>query len=123
MDQKLIAKIKAAKSAQELSELAHKEGLSLSDEQADHLYAEYHSGDKELSEDELSNVSGGTCESAETLSSKYKSVPSDGFCPSFEWSYWFCGYTSKEAKICKNCHYCSSSADYGGFFRTLKKAS
>src|SRR5574344_2316437 len=116
MDQKLVAKIKAAKSVQELSELAHKEGIPLSDEQADHLYAEFHSGDKELSEEELNNVSGGSCQSAKSLSSKYQSVPSDGLCPSFEWSYWFCGYTSKEVKMCKNCHNCSTTADYGSFF-------
>jgi bacteriocin-like protein len=123
MDQKLVAKIKAVKSVQKLSELAHKEGIGLNDEDASRLYAEYHSGDKELSEAELSNVSGGSCESAETLASKYRSVPSDGLCPSFEWSYWFCGYTEREKKICKNCHYCSTSGDYGSFFCTLRKAS
>jgi hypothetical protein len=123
MDPKLVAKIKTAKSAKELSELAHKEGIRLSDDQAEHVYAEYHAGDKELSEEELSDVSGGSCDGAETLASKYKSVASDGLCQSFEWSYWFCGFTEHQRKICKNCHHCIASQDGYSFFCDLRKAS
>jgi bacteriocin-like protein len=123
MDQKLVAKIKAAKSVQELSELAYKEGIRLSDEDANRLYAEYHSGEKELSEAELSNVSGGSCESAETLASKYKSVLSDGYCSSFTWRTYFHLDYSGLKKICDNCHYCTTSSDGYSYFCELKKAS
>jgi predicted ribosomally synthesized peptide with nif11-like leader len=59
MDQKLLAKAKTAKSAQELSRMAHEAGVTLSDAEADSYYAKLHQGDKELSDEELNNVAGG----------------------------------------------------------------
>jgi hypothetical protein len=66
---------------------------------------------------------GGRCVSAETLASEYKSVLADATCSKFEWSYWFFASTDGYKAICKNCHYCSTSKDYGSFFCTLKPIS
>lgn len=67
MNPKLIAKAKTLKSAKEIEELAKKEGISISKEQAEKFFAELHPADKELTDEELNNVSGGSCFCAQTL--------------------------------------------------------
>jgi bacteriocin-like protein len=106
MDPKLVAKIKTAKSAKELSELAHKEGIQLSDDQAEHVYAKYHAGEKELSKEELSNVSGGSCDTAEELRKKYRETPGGAVCPKFELNYWDVMFDpDPDVKDCARCHH------------------
>lgn len=65
MDQKLVEKAKEAKSAKELCQIAQKEGIELSDAEADRYYAGLHSPEHELSSDELNNVAGGACDETE----------------------------------------------------------
>ncbi len=59
MNQELITKAKAAKSVEELIELARASGVELSKEQAKEYFAKLNPPKGELSDDELSHVSGG----------------------------------------------------------------
>jgi hypothetical protein len=112
MDQKTIEQIKAAKSVQEIAETARKENITLSDGQAEALYKQYHTKEGELSDQELNNVAGGTCSSAETLrkEGKYMEISEDYVCYAFEWAY---GIYSKEGQkmCCFNCHHSMCAID------------
>lgn len=55
-----LAKVKAAKSAEELLALAKAEGVALTEEEAAKYFAEMHK-EGELADDELDNVAGGGC--------------------------------------------------------------
>jgi hypothetical protein len=79
-----LPKLKKASSPQELAKMAHEAGIRLSDSDADYYFAELHQGEKELSEDELSDVSGGSCSTAEDLSKKYVVTPGGAVCSMFE---------------------------------------
>ena len=61
MNQELITKAKAAKSVEELLELAKASNMELSEEQAKEYFAKLNPTKGELSDDELDNVSGGGC--------------------------------------------------------------
>ena len=62
MNQELITKAKAAKSVEELLELAKASNVELSEEQAKEYFAKLNPTKGELSDDELDVVSGGGCE-------------------------------------------------------------
>lgn len=62
MNEELIMKAKAAKSAEELMALAKENGMELTEEEASAYFARLNKSG-ELSEEELSNVSGGGCRS------------------------------------------------------------
>jgi hypothetical protein len=108
MDQKLAEKLKAAKSSKELSIAAHEAGITLSDSTADKYFAELHSEEHELTEDELSNVAGGSCDGKEQ-ERLYEKIRPDGVCEKHTWTYW--AYTGigtfvlLAKKTCENCHY------------------
>jgi hypothetical protein len=105
MDREQFAKAKAAKSVEELSKMAHDAGIEISDSTAEKIFAEAHSSERELSEAELSNVSGGSCDSeTETLDKKYERVNPDSVCIMFVLSYWFSSVTAGTHN-CFNCHY------------------
>ena len=99
MDQKTIEQIKAAKSAKEIAETARKENITLSDNQAEALDKQYHAKEGELSDQELNNVAGGACSSAETLrkEGKYMEVSEDYVCYAFEWPM---ASTAKKVRKC-----------------------
>ena len=59
MNQELIIKAKAAKSVEELLELAKASNVELSEEQAKEYFAKLNPTKGELSDDELDDVSGG----------------------------------------------------------------
>ena len=61
MNQELIIKAKAAKSVEELLELAKASNVELSDEQAKEYFAKLNPTKGELSDDELDDVAGGGC--------------------------------------------------------------
>ena len=61
MDQELLTKAKAAKTAEELLALAKENGIEMTAEEAQKIFAQLHSQSGELSDDELDNVSGGAC--------------------------------------------------------------
>lgn len=63
ISQELIQKAREAKSAKELQEMAAKQDISLTMEEAEKGYAKLHLAAEELSDDELDNVSGGGCSS------------------------------------------------------------
>lgn len=60
-DDKMIEKAKTAKSAEELQILAKENGYELTEEQAKAYYEHFNVKEGELSDDELDNVSGGSC--------------------------------------------------------------
>lgn len=66
MNQELITKAKAAKSVEELLELAKASNVELSDEQAKEYFAKLNPTKGELSDDELDDVSGGGCGESKT---------------------------------------------------------
>ena len=66
MNQELIIKAKAAKSVEELLELAKASNVKLSDEQAKEYFAKLNPTKGELSDDELDDVSGGGCGESKT---------------------------------------------------------
>ena len=61
MNQELITKAKAAKSVEELLELAKASNVELNEEQAKEYFAKLNPTKGELSDDELDDVSGGGC--------------------------------------------------------------
>lgn len=126
MDQKQIEQIKAAKSVREFSVMAYKEGITLSDRQAENLFAQYHSGEGELSDSELNNVSGGCGESEVERHKKYKKVRPDGYCDKHEWTNW--AYTGIGSFVllakrdCSNCHYSDLIGSGGtGYYCTITR--
>ena len=66
MNQELIIKAKAAKSVEELLELAKASNVELSEEQAKEYFAKLNPTKGELSDDELNDVSGGGCGESKT---------------------------------------------------------
>lgn len=66
MHQELIIKAKAAKSVEELLELAKASNVELSEEQAKDYFAKLNPTKGELSDDELDDVSGGGCGESKT---------------------------------------------------------
>ena len=62
MNQELITKAKAAKSVEDLLELAKVSNVELSEEQAREYFAKLNPTKGELSDDELDAVAGGGCE-------------------------------------------------------------
>ena len=66
MNQELITKAKAAKSVEELLELAKASNVELSEEQAKEYFAKLNPTKGELSDDELDDVSGGDCGESKT---------------------------------------------------------
>lgn len=66
MNQELIIKAKAAKSVEELLELAKASNVELSEEQAKDYFAKLNPTKGELSDDELDDVSGGGCGESKT---------------------------------------------------------
>ena len=66
MNQELITKAKAAKSVEELLELAKVSNVELSEEQAKEYFAKLNPTKGELSDDELDDVSGGGCGESKT---------------------------------------------------------
>lgn len=95
--------------------MARKEGIELSGAGADRYYAELHSKEGELSNQELSNVAGGVCdESEKEKAGKYELHKESDVCGEHEWSYVV--YTGVGAAVlmpygrqCGNCHYSLTS--------------
>ena len=61
MDQELLTRAKAAKTAEEIMALAKENGIEMTAEEAQKIFAQLHSQSGELADDELDNVSGGAC--------------------------------------------------------------
>ncbi len=64
MDQELLTRAKAAKTAEELLTLAKENGMELTEAEAKTYFDLLHPQTGELSDDELDNVSGGGCYSS-----------------------------------------------------------
>ena len=70
LKEEMIAKVKSAKSAEELLTLAKENNIEMTVEDATKIFSKLNSPESELSDDELDNVSGGGC--------SYASVCLDG---------------------------------------------
>ena len=97
-----IRKAVAAKSAEELLEMAKAEGLSLTEEEAEHYFKVLHADPAdaecmELSEEEQENVAGGTCYSGGVtdhvckINRQYAIVSPLNTCPYYERFCYDCG--------------------------------
>ena len=103
MNQELITKAKAAKSVEELLELAKASNVELSEEQAKEYFAKLNPTKGELSDDELDDVSGGGCGESKTkycpnCNSELRMI-SDGtgnFSMKFYYLCDSCGYKEKQ---------------------------
>ena len=76
MNEEMIAKAKEAKSVEELIALAKENGIELTEEDAKMHFEQLSAKKGELSDDELSDVSGGGCET--TVDGKKYTVVSSG---------------------------------------------
>ena len=65
LKEEMIAKAKEAKSVEELLALAKENGVELTEEEAKAYFAKLNPKSGELSDDELSNVSGGGCHTSD----------------------------------------------------------
>ena len=61
LNKELLAKAKEAKTPEELLTLAKENGIEMTAEEAQKIFAQLHSQSGELADDELDNVSGGAC--------------------------------------------------------------
>ena len=61
LNKELLAKAKEAKTPEELLALAKENGIEMTAEEAQKIFAQLHSQSGELADDELDNVSGGAC--------------------------------------------------------------
>ena len=61
LNKELLSKAKEAKTPEELLALAKENGIEMTAEEAQKIFAQLHSQSGELADDELDNVSGGAC--------------------------------------------------------------
>jgi bacteriocin-like protein len=120
MNQKLLERAREASSVKELKALANKEGLKLDDAEAEKYYKTLHAEEGELSDEELNNVSGGSCSSAETLAKEYPPVGQYGHCDHYEHFGSFHRVTFA-GKICSNCDNSVKAKDKELYFCTYGK--
>ena len=57
----IISKVKKARNAQELKEIAHEEGFEITELAAENLFQRLHQPDQIIADDELESVAGGGC--------------------------------------------------------------
>ena len=83
MDEQLIEKARAAKSAEELMAIAKENGMELTEEKAAEYFAQLNKSG-ELSDDELDSVAGGGCQ-AEALAHKSNDLKVGDVIRCFNW--------------------------------------
>jgi predicted ribosomally synthesized peptide with nif11-like leader len=110
MDQKLIEKAKTAKSPAELAEMAREDGIRLSEADSQRYYAQLHGDSQELSDEELANVSGGSCHSTATLAKEYRQVSKDSTCGNYSTDGWSAFSSGGNDRTCLNCKHATTSA-------------
>ena len=81
-----LAKIKAAKTAEELIALAKAEGIEEKEGVVRSYFDRTHQSEGEIADDELDNVAGGSC-----YSSDGRLIVSAGVSCSFRWRHYNCG--------------------------------
>ena len=99
MNEEMIAKAKEAKSVEELITLAKENGVELNEEDAKLCFEQLNAKKGELSDDELSDVSGGGCETK--VDGKTYTVVTNG-CKCFTGQYlsnFKIGYTTVETTV------------------------
>lgn len=113
MNKELIAKAKAAKTAEELLAIAKENGEEMTEESAKAYFEMLHPQSGELSDEELDNVAGGGCHKGDG-----RLVVTAGHACSF-WECKRCGtkrpdmYVFTRCNVCKslcncnNCYWCS----------------
>ena len=111
-NKELFAKAKAAETPEALLTLAKENGMEMTAEEAQKIFAQLHSQSGELSDDELDNVAGGGCHNGGRLV-----VSAMHYCD--EWrckddgSQWVidgmleCCKTCRVTAYCHSCQYCT----------------
>lgn len=112
LNKELLVKAKEAKTPEELLTLAKENGMEMTAEKAQKIFAQLHSQSGELSDDELDNVAGGGCHNGGRLV-----VSAMHYCD--EWrckddgSQWVidgmleCCKTCRVTAYCHSCQYCT----------------
>mgnify|MGYP004630994503 FL=1 len=112
LNKELLVKAKEAKTPEELLTLAKENGIEMTAEEAQKIFAQLHPQTSELSDDELDNVSGGGCHNGGRLV-----VSAMHYCD--EWrckddgSQWVidgmleCCKTCRVTAFCHSCQYCT----------------
>ena len=112
LNKELLVKAKEAKTPEELLTLAKENGIEMTAEEAQKIFAQLHPQTSELSDDELDNVSGGGCHNGGRLV-----VSAMHYCD--EWrckddgSQWVidgmleCCKTCRVTAYCHSCQYCT----------------
>ncbi len=112
LNKELLVKAKEAKTPEELLTLAKENGMEMTAEEAQKIFAQLHSQSGELSDDELDNVAGGGCHNGGRLV-----VSAMHYCD--EWrckddgSQWVidgmleCCKTCRVTAYCHSCQYCT----------------
>ena len=112
LNKELLVKAKEAKTPEELLTLAKENGMEMTAEEAQKIFAQLHSQSGELSDDELDNVAGGGCHNGGRLV-----VSAMHYCD--EWrckddgSQWVidgmleCCKTCRVTAFCHSCQYCT----------------
>ena len=109
MNQKLIEKAKTAKTAAELMKMAREEGVELSEAESQKYFEQLHGDSQELSDEELANVSGGSCYSTGTLAKEYRQVSQDSTCGNYFTDGWSVFSSGSDEKTCLNCSHATTS--------------
>ena len=112
LNKELLSKAKEAKTPEELLALAKENGIEMTAEEAQKIFAQLHPQTGELSDDELDNVAGGGCHNGGRLV-----VSAMHYCD--EWrckddgSQWVidgmleCYKTCRVTAFCHSCQYCT----------------
>ena len=112
LNKELLAKAKEAKTPEELLALAKENGIEMTAEEAQKIFAQLHSQTGELSDDELDNVSGGGCHNGGRLVVSVMHYCDEWRCKD-DGSQWVidgmleCCKTCRVTAYCHSCQYCT----------------
>ena len=112
LNKELLVKAKEAKTPEELLTLAKENGIEMTAEEAQKIFAQLHPQTSELSDDELDNVSGGGCHNGGRLVVSVMHYCDEWRCKD-DGSQWVidgmleCCKTCRVTAFCHSCQYCT----------------
>ena len=112
LNKELLVKAKEAKTPEELLTLAKENGMEMTAEEAQKIFAQLHPQTGELSDDELDNVSGGGCHNGGRLVVSVMHYCDEWRCKD-DGSQWVidgmleCCKTCRVTAYCHSCQYCT----------------
>ena len=112
LNKELLSKAKEAKTPEELLTLAKENGMEMTAEEAQKIFAQLHSQSGELADEELDNVSGGGCHNGGRLVVSVMHYCDEWRCKD-DGSQWVidgmleCCKTCRVTAFCHSCQYCT----------------